>query len=125
MTQKSGKGVVKTIYLPNDHLNTVALENDDLKRILEEERIICLNKADQLREELRNRENELARTYEWNQEQIKELLKRNQTLEKDNVQLVKGILIQASSSNLTLYITRLFRTYSSVQSSRTKNSRRK
>jgi len=90
MANKASKGVVKTIYLPNDQLNSVAMENDELRKTLEENRLACLEKVEVLREELRNRENELTRTYEHNQEQINEYLKKNQALEKDNINLVKG-----------------------------------
>lgn len=90
MTSKTGRGVIKTIYLPNDQLNTVALENEELKARLEEDRAACLSEAELLREELRNKENELYSIYENNQEEIREYLKKNQTIEKENINLVKG-----------------------------------
>jgi hypothetical protein len=33
-----GKSVIKTIYLPNEQMNTLTLENENLKRQLEQER---------------------------------------------------------------------------------------
>lgn len=105
-TQKTNKGVVKTMYLPNDQLNSVAMENDELRRTLEENRLACLEKVERLREDLRNRENELSRTYEHSQEQINDYLKKNQILEKDNINLVKGKL--SPKSMLVIFIIDYF-----------------
>ena len=90
LISKTGKNVVKTIYLPNDQLNQVALENEELRKNLEERRLGWAQEVEQLREEFRDRESELFLDYNKYQEEINSVINANKTLEKDNIHLVKG-----------------------------------
>ena len=94
LVSKTGKNVVKTIYLPNDQLNQVALENEELRRNLEEKRLVWAQEVEQLREEFRDRESAMFLEYSKYQEEINSFIKANQALEKDNIHLVKGKALQ-------------------------------
>jgi predicted transcriptional regulator len=85
---------VKTIYLPNEQLNTVAVENDEIRRQLEENRQNYLIEIERLREELRQRENELLKSHEDTQEKIRVYIDSNYRLQKDNIAFVKGRVIE-------------------------------
>jgi len=105
ITQKMGRGVIKTIYLPNDQLNSTAMENDELRMRLEENRIACLEQVEQFRAEFNERENELQRIYEENQSKIRDYLQKNEKLEEDNLNLVKDyfdLILQSSHSERKL-----------------------
>jgi len=99
MTQKTGRGVIKTIYLPNDQLNSTAMENEELRIRLEENRIDCLNQVEQFRAEFNQKEGELQRVYEENQAKIKDYLQKNEKLEEDNINLVKDYFDLILQSN--------------------------
>lgn len=99
ITQKTGRGVIKTIYLPNDQLNSTAMENEDLRIRLEENRIDCLNQVEQFRAEFNEKEGELQRIYEENQAKIKDYLQKNEKLEEDNINLVKDYFDLILQSN--------------------------
>lgn len=86
---KGGKNVIKTIYLPNEQMNSVALEAENLRRQLEQEREAYTSEVKGLREELRTREEEMRKRYDFDQEKLKETTQRNQKLEEDNVKLAK------------------------------------
>lgn len=98
---------MKTIYLPNDQLNQVANENEELRRTLEEKRLLWAQEVEQLREEFRERESAMFGDYNNYQEEINNLIKANQTLEKDNIHLVRGIFTLLHYSHGTYLNDRL------------------
>jgi len=78
---KMTNDVLKTIYLPNEQINTIAIENENLKRRLREEEIAHAEQIDVLREELRIREEEHFNRQEADLDRIQELADKNKKLE--------------------------------------------
>jgi len=75
--------------LPNEQLNSVAIESENLKRQLEQERAVNAEHVNALKEELRMREEEMMLRYQTDQNTIRELIEKNQKLEKINVETSK------------------------------------
>jgi len=81
--------VLKTIYLPNEQINTIAIENENLKRRLKEEEIAHAEQIDVLREESRIREEEHLKRQDADLDRIQELAEKNKRLESYKSMLAK------------------------------------
>lgn len=88
---KTKKEVLKTIYLPNEQLNAIVLENENLKRRIEEEGAAHADQLATLEEELRIREEEMFKRHEIDYDRVHELEEKNRYLEKLKSSLAKGI----------------------------------
>lgn len=85
--------MLKTIYLPNEQINAINVENDNLKRWIEEERQASEEQIATLQEEIKLREEELIRRRDLDYDKLQELVQKNNQLEKYKSELAKGLLI--------------------------------
>ncbi len=81
---------MKTIYLPNEQLNTIVLENENLKRSIEEERRAHAEQLEVLEEEIRIRDEEMFKRQDIDSDRINELEGKNKKLEQLKSVLAKG-----------------------------------
>lgn len=84
------RSVLKTIYMPNEAIDSVAIENDNLKRQLMQDQLVCQDHIQALKEEIVIREGEWKTRFELDQQLIRELQDRHARLEKINTDLSKG-----------------------------------
>jgi hypothetical protein len=84
------KHIIKTIYLPNEQSNSLAADNENLRKQLDDERENFINQIEMLKEELRVKDNETRLGYENDQATIRTLRERVEKLERENVSVTKG-----------------------------------
>ncbi|CAD8050277.1 unnamed protein product [Paramecium sonneborni] len=84
-----GRSILKTVYMPNEQLNAYQLENENLKKLIENAETILTQQFAALREELRAKEVETKLRIKEDQQKLDQLVQKVQKLEKQNVELVK------------------------------------
>ncbi|CAD8045796.1 unnamed protein product [Paramecium primaurelia] len=88
-----GRSILKTVYMPNEQLNAYQLENDNLKKQLENAETMLTQQFAALREELRAKEVETNLRIKEDQQKLDQLVQKIQKLEKQNVELVKDCYV--------------------------------
>ena len=71
---------MKTIYLPNEQINTITVENENLKRRIKEEETVYTEQIQVLHEELERRTEELRRRQDADEDKLRELADKNKVL---------------------------------------------
>ncbi|CAD8051458.1 unnamed protein product [Paramecium sonneborni] len=89
-----GRSILKTVYMPNEQLNAYQLENENLKKQVENAETILTQQFAALREELRAKEVENNLRIKEDQQKLDQLVQKVQKLEKQNVELVKDSYLQ-------------------------------
>ncbi|CAD8159350.1 unnamed protein product [Paramecium octaurelia] len=89
-----GRSILKTVYMPNEQLNAYQLENENLKKQVENAETMLTQQFAALREELRAKEVETNLRIKEDQQKLDQLVQKIQKLEKQNVELVKDCYVQ-------------------------------
>ncbi|CAK72449.1 unnamed protein product (macronuclear) [Paramecium tetraurelia] len=89
-----GRSILKTVYMPNEQLNAYQLENENLKKQVENAETMLTQQFAALREELRAKEVETNLRIKEDQQKLDQLVQKIQKLEKQNVELVKDCYAQ-------------------------------
>ncbi|CAD8134861.1 unnamed protein product [Paramecium pentaurelia] len=88
-----GRSILKTVYMPNEQLNAYQLENENLKKQVENAETMLTQQFAALREELRAKEVETNLRIKEDQQKLDQLVQKIQKLEKQNVELVKDCYV--------------------------------
>lgn len=87
------KNVVKTIYLPNEQMNLLAVENDNLKNQLHEQTILANKQIEALKNELELAREEGGMRAEVDRQTIAGLEERLKQAETSLINVTKGMVL--------------------------------
>ncbi|CAK71366.1 unnamed protein product (macronuclear) [Paramecium tetraurelia] len=104
-----GRSILKTVYMPNEQLNAYQLENENLKKQVENAEIMLTQQFAALREELRAKEVETNLRIKEDQQKLDQLVQKIQKLEKQNVELVKGKTYEYNELQIVMHKNKNFR----------------
>lgn len=93
------KNVVKTIYLPNEQMNLLAIENDNLKKQLYEQTILANKQIEALKTELELAREEGGMRADVDRQTIADLEERLKQAETGLINVTKGIFIDFDDLN--------------------------